>query len=71
MKMEINLQPQRAGGAGIGPKDYVADAHLPRILALLKLNTRQAANKAAEWQVEAELQEKIFVDLDSSSDDDN
>jgi hypothetical protein len=33
----------------------IDDTHHPRILALLEENTRRAADKAVEWQLEAEL----------------
>jgi hypothetical protein len=65
--MEINLSLKRVGGARIGLEDYIDDAHLPHIIALLEKNSHHAADKVAEWQLDAELQEKIFVDLHGSS----
>jgi hypothetical protein len=42
-------------GARIGPKDYIDEATLPRILVLIEESTTRDAEKAAEWKREAEL----------------
>jgi hypothetical protein len=65
--MEIDLPLKRVGGAGIGLEDYIDDAHLPHIIPLLEKNSHRVVDKVAEWQLEAELQEKIFYDLHGSS----
>jgi hypothetical protein len=54
VKMELKLESV-GHGAGIGPDDYVDDAHLPRIIALLKEKMRWVAKKAEEWRRKAKL----------------
>jgi hypothetical protein len=51
-------------GAGIGHDDYVDDAHLPRIIALLEQNTHRIAGKAKEWRHET----KIYINLNLNED---
>jgi hypothetical protein len=50
---------------GIDLDGYVDCCLLPRIIALLKENTHQATDKVEEWRQEAELQKKIYIDLNS------
>jgi hypothetical protein len=67
--MEVNAELESIGlRTGIGPEDYIDDAHLPCINLLLEENTCWAAEKAEEWHREVELQEKIYADLDSNRD---
>jgi hypothetical protein len=57
--------PSRPTGSRIGPKDFVADEALPRILELIEESSRREAKKAAKWKREAEL----LLDAISSDDD--
>jgi hypothetical protein len=67
--MEVDAEPEFAKSrTGIGPDDYVEDVHLPFIM-LLEENTCRAAEKGDEWYQEAELHEKIFVELNSDEDE--
>jgi hypothetical protein len=54
-------------GKTIGPKDFVDEATLSHIVALHEQNSRLAAQKTAEWQKEAELQEALNA-MDSDDD---
>jgi hypothetical protein len=54
--LEVDTVPASVG-AVIGPEDYVDDAHLPHILALLEENTRRVTKKVEEWKREAMLQD--------------
>jgi hypothetical protein len=56
-------------GKTIGQEDFVDDAALPHIVALLEHNSRlAAAQKAKEWQREARLQEALLDAMDSDKD---
>jgi hypothetical protein len=55
-------------GKTIGPEDFVDDAALPHIIALLEQNSRLAAQKAEEWHRETRLQEAL---LDAMNTDDD
>jgi hypothetical protein len=47
LKMNVDTEPESAW-AWIGPENYVDDAHLARIIALLEENTCWVVEKAEE-----------------------
>jgi hypothetical protein len=51
--MEVEDAVSMSAEARICPKDYVDDATLLHILALLAGNTHRAADKAEEWKRKA------------------
>jgi hypothetical protein len=67
MRMEVDTVPPPLVPTEktIGPKDYIDDATLPHIVALLEENTRRAAEKAEEWKREVRLQEEHLDTMDS------
>jgi hypothetical protein len=61
MQVDVAAPAQVTAGKTIGPKDFIDEATLPHIVALLEQNSRLAAQKTAEWQKEAELHEALNV----------
>jgi hypothetical protein len=68
MEVDAAAPAQVTAGKTIGPEDFVDDATLPYIVALLEQNLRLAAQKAKKWQKEARLQEALLDAMDSDDD---
>jgi hypothetical protein len=68
MEVDAAVPPPRPTGVRIGPKDFVAEEALPRILELIEESTRQEAELAAKWKRKAQLQE-MLIDAVSSDDE--
>jgi hypothetical protein len=68
MEVDAAAPTQVTTGKTIGPEDFVNDAALPYIVALLEQNLHLGAQKAEEWQKKARLQKALLHAMDSDDD---